>query len=64
MITVAKSFDTSIEFVFPQDLIENGPIAAKKFAIFGPGKFTNDIFYIFGWFAFFFQMKLSFPVHL
>jgi minor histocompatibility antigen H13 len=37
MITVAKSFDAPIKLLFPQDLIENGLLAANKFAMLGLG---------------------------
>jgi minor histocompatibility antigen H13 len=39
MITVAKSFDAPIKLLFPQDLIENGLLAANKFAMLGLGLF-------------------------
>jgi minor histocompatibility antigen H13 len=39
MITVAKSFDAPIKLLFPQDLIENGLLAANKFAMLGLGSF-------------------------
>lgn len=41
MITVAKSFDAPIKLLFPQDLIENGLLAANKFAMLGLGKFNS-----------------------
>lgn len=37
MVTVAKSFDAPIKLVFPQDLLENGPMAASNFAMLGLG---------------------------
>ena len=37
MVTVAKSFDAPIKLVFPQDLLENGPLAANNFAMLGLG---------------------------
>ncbi|XP_025198779.1 minor histocompatibility antigen H13 [Melanaphis sacchari] len=37
MVTVAKSFDAPIKLVFPQDLLENGVLAAKNFAMLGLG---------------------------
>ncbi|KAL4119343.1 hypothetical protein QTP88_012160 [Uroleucon formosanum] len=37
MVTVAKSFDAPIKLVFPQDLLENGILAAKNFAMLGLG---------------------------
>jgi len=37
MVTVAKSFDAPIKLLFPQDLIENGLLAANKFAMLGLG---------------------------
>lgn len=43
MITVAKSFDAPIKLLFPQDLIENGLLAANKFAMLGLGEFTSGV---------------------
>merc|ERR1712142_1098541 len=37
MVTVAKSFEAPIKLVFPQDLLENGPLAANNFAMLGLG---------------------------
>lgn len=37
MITVAKSFEAPIKLVFPQDLLENGPMSANNFAMLGLG---------------------------
>merc|ERR1712136_467969 len=37
MITVAKSFEAPIKLVFPQDLLENGPLEANNFAMLGLG---------------------------
>ena len=37
MVTVAKSFEAPIKLVFPQDLLENGPWAAKNMAMLGLG---------------------------
>merc|ERR1711962_657786 len=37
MVTVAKSFEAPIKLVFPQDLLENGPMAANNFAMLGLG---------------------------
>jgi len=37
MVTVAKSFEAPIKLVFPQDLLENGPLAATNFAMLGLG---------------------------
>jgi len=37
MVTVAKSFEAPIKLVFPQDLLENGPMAASNFAMLGLG---------------------------
>jgi len=37
MITVAKSFDAPIKLIFPQDLLENGILAASNFAMLGLG---------------------------
>ncbi len=42
MITVAKSFDAPIKLLFPQDLIENGLLAANKFAMLGLGSFSSS----------------------
>jgi hypothetical protein len=41
MITVAKSFDAPIKLIFPQDLLENGLLAANKFAMLGLGMFLG-----------------------
>jgi minor histocompatibility antigen H13 len=37
MVTVAKSFEAPIKLVFPQDLLENGPMGATNFAMLGLG---------------------------
>lgn len=37
MVTVAKSFEAPIKLVFPQDLLENGPLNATNFAMLGLG---------------------------
>jgi len=37
MITVAKSFEAPIKLVFPQDLLQNGPLSANNFAMLGLG---------------------------
>jgi len=37
MVTVAKSFEAPIKLVFPQDLLESGPMAASNFAMLGLG---------------------------
>ena len=37
MVTVAKSFEAPIKLVFPQDILENGPLAANNFAMLGLG---------------------------
>jgi len=37
MVTVAKSFDAPIKLVFPQDLLESGPLNASNFAMLGLG---------------------------
>merc|ERR1719266_1453491 len=37
MVTVAKSFEAPIKLVFPQDLLENGPMGASNFAMLGLG---------------------------
>merc|ERR1712080_336673 len=37
MVTVAKSFEAPIKLVFPQDLLENGPMGANNFAMLGLG---------------------------
>jgi len=37
MVTVAKSFEAPIKLVFPQDLLEAGPLHAKNFAMLGLG---------------------------
>lgn len=37
MVTVAKSFEAPIKLVFPQDLLENGPLLANNFAMLGLG---------------------------
>jgi len=37
MVTVAKSFEAPIKLVFPQDLLENGPMGAQNFAMLGLG---------------------------
>jgi len=37
MITVAKSFEAPIKLVFPQDILENGPLEANNFAMLGLG---------------------------
>merc|ERR1712212_26976 len=37
MITVAKSFEAPIKLVFPQDLLQNGPLEANNFAMLGLG---------------------------
>merc|ERR1712025_678422 len=37
MVTVAKSFEAPIKLVFPQDLLESGPLNASNFAMLGLG---------------------------
>jgi minor histocompatibility antigen H13 len=37
MVTVAKSFEAPIKLVFPQDLLEKGPMDASNFAMLGLG---------------------------
>jgi len=37
MVTVAKSFEAPIKLVFPQDILENGPLMANNFAMLGLG---------------------------
>lgn len=37
MVTVAKSFEAPIKLVFPQDLLESGPLNATNFAMLGLG---------------------------
>lgn len=37
MVTVAKSFDAPIKLIFPQDILENGILAANNFAMLGLG---------------------------
>jgi len=37
MVTVAKSFEAPIKLVFPQDILENGPLLANNFAMLGLG---------------------------
>merc|ERR1719180_596894 len=46
MVTVAKSFEAPIKLVFPQDLLENGPMGAQNFAMLGLGDIVIPAIFI------------------